>query len=271
MRDRNRHPRSRCQPFVVGLERQTDFVVENPQIAVPATHHRCRHDGLHLLRHHADIEFLAAVVGEAIEAEAVVEFAQQGDVVLEPNIGPSSASTTPMAATAASSTATGAADRGGTGVSTASASACSSTTAAIATASCGEALSASIGINARPVGGTGVAKRIARGPRAGGGPISACGAIVSARQISRLEIASARLCSGAAAEVGPVAAGACARLQDLLAAPAAEIHPGLRSAADVAIATEFLRDVRVRVAHALTMNRIVRPVVVAGVDVVDVD
>src|SRR5271154_1911999 len=233
---RNRHPRSRCQPFVVGLERQTDLVVENPQIAVSAAHDRSRHDSLHLLRHHADIELVAAVVGEAIEAKAVVEPPQQGNVVLEPNIGASPATATPTATTAATTAG------GGTGASPTSASACASAAsapAAIGSTGVGEALPATIGINARPVGRAGIAKGIARGPRAGGRPISAGGAIVCASQVSGLDIAGAGFCSGTAAEIGAVAARTGARLQDLLAASTAEIHARVRSAADIAIATEL--------------------------------
>ena len=69
----------------------------------------CGHHGLHLLRHHADIGLVAAVVAEAIEAEAVVEMAEHDDVVLQPDVGLVASATTatstaarPMRAAAAS-------------------------------------------------------------------------------------------------------------------------------------------------------------------------
>src|SRR5262245_35949732 len=96
-----RNPCARRQPLLVGLELDAEPVIEDPQVAVAAAHDRFRHDALHLLRHHADIGLVAAVVAEAIEAEAVVETAEQRDVVLERNIRPSSttATTAPAAAT----------------------------------------------------------------------------------------------------------------------------------------------------------------------------
>src|SRR5262245_16849405 len=99
-RGSGRKPRARSEPLLVGLEFHAELVVEDSQVAVAAAHDRVRHDGPHLLRHDADIGAVAAVVGEAIEAEAVVEMAEQDDVVLERNIGP------PAAAAAAAATAT---------------------------------------------------------------------------------------------------------------------------------------------------------------------
>src|SRR6516164_6824825 len=68
---RNAH--ARCDPGVVGFELQTEPVVEDPQVSVPPASNRVRPDRLHLLRHHADIDLVATVVGEAIEADALVE------------------------------------------------------------------------------------------------------------------------------------------------------------------------------------------------------
>src|SRR5215475_16218705 len=96
-----RNPCARRQPLLVGLELDAEPVIEDPQIAVATAHDRVRHDRLHLLRHHADIGLVAAVVAEAIEAEAVVEMAEQRDVVLERNIRPPSAATATAAAAAA--------------------------------------------------------------------------------------------------------------------------------------------------------------------------
>ena len=57
------------------------------QIAVAAAQYRRGHDCLDFLRHHADIGLVAAVVAEAVEAEAVIEVAEKEDVVLEHDVG----------------------------------------------------------------------------------------------------------------------------------------------------------------------------------------
>jgi len=101
---RNVCPRS--QPLPVGLELQTEVVVEHPQIAVASAHDRLRHDLLHFLGDDADIGLIAAVVTEAIDAEAVVEMAEENDIVFERDIGTASAAATAAAATAASAHAT---------------------------------------------------------------------------------------------------------------------------------------------------------------------
>jgi hypothetical protein len=58
---------------------------------------------LHLLRDNSDIGFFASIINEAIEAKAVVEMAEQDDLVLKPKIGSPSAATatTSKAASAA--------------------------------------------------------------------------------------------------------------------------------------------------------------------------
>src|SRR4030088_1184625 len=78
---------ARRGPLVVGLEFQAELVVEDPQIAVAAAQYRRGHDCLDFLRHHADIGLVAAVVGEAVEAEAVIEVAEKRDVVLKHHVG----------------------------------------------------------------------------------------------------------------------------------------------------------------------------------------
>src|SRR5262245_60539710 len=117
-----RDPRTRCDPLIVGLELEAELIVEDAQVAVAPAHDCLRHDGLHLLRHHADIGLVAAVVAEAIEAEAVVEMAEQRDVVLQGNIGPptaaaakTAAASPEAAATAAESTAAAAEAAAATG------------------------------------------------------------------------------------------------------------------------------------------------------------
>jgi hypothetical protein len=61
------------EPVRIGLERQSQHVIGNAQIPVLTTGHSFRYDILNFLRHHPDKGGLAAVVDEAIIAEAVVE------------------------------------------------------------------------------------------------------------------------------------------------------------------------------------------------------
>src|SRR5262245_7736785 len=103
-----RDPRTRCDPLIVGLELEAEPIVEDAQVAGAPAHDCLRHDGLHVLRHHADIGLVAAVVAEAIEAEAVVEMAEQRDVVLQRNIGPPSAAAAKTAAASPEAAATAA-------------------------------------------------------------------------------------------------------------------------------------------------------------------
>src|SRR4029077_1354992 len=64
------------------------------------------HDRLHFLRHHADIGLLAPIITEAIEAEAVVELAEERDAVLELDVrAPAAAATAETAAAATEATA----------------------------------------------------------------------------------------------------------------------------------------------------------------------
>ena len=112
---RHRHILDRvgiCAPAAsqsrVGAEFQAEPVVVDPEIAVAAARHRVRHHRLHLLRHHADIGLVAAEIAEAVVAEAVVEMAEQDDVVLQRDVGtPATAAAT--AATAATESAAAAA------------------------------------------------------------------------------------------------------------------------------------------------------------------
>src|SRR2546425_969948 len=78
---------ARRGPLVVALELQAELVVEDPQIAVATAQYRRGHDCLDLLRHHADIGLVAAVVAEAIEAKAIIEVAEKRDVVLKHHVG----------------------------------------------------------------------------------------------------------------------------------------------------------------------------------------
>src|SRR5262249_39204978 len=96
---------TRCDPPVVGLELHAELVVEDRQVAVSTAYDCLRHNRLHLLRHYADIRFDIAVIGEAIEADAVVEAPEKHNIVLEPHIGaPSAAATSPTASPETSAT-----------------------------------------------------------------------------------------------------------------------------------------------------------------------
>src|SRR5262249_50439287 len=86
-----RHACARGNPLPEGWKRPPDPFEKNHEKPGAPAHHCFGHHRLHLLRHHTHIGAVAAVVGEAIEAEAVVEMAQQGDVVLETDVGPTSA------------------------------------------------------------------------------------------------------------------------------------------------------------------------------------
>src|SRR6188768_3542439 len=85
------NPRPRGKPLVVGLEWQPKLFVVDTQVAVVTADDSIRPHGLNFLRHYADITLVAAVVAEAIEAEAIVEMPEQDDMVLERDVGTSSA------------------------------------------------------------------------------------------------------------------------------------------------------------------------------------
>src|SRR5215470_924098 len=79
------------EPTIIRLELHAENVVANPQVTIAATQHRFGHHGLNFLCDHTDVGLVAAIVAEAIEAEAVVEPAEQRDVVLEQHVGMASA------------------------------------------------------------------------------------------------------------------------------------------------------------------------------------
>src|SRR5262247_3824239 len=84
--------------MLVGLKLDPELFIVDSQVAVAAAHNGARHDRLHLLRHHADIGPVAAVVAEAIITDAVAEMAEQNDIMLEHHIRSPSAATTAAAA-----------------------------------------------------------------------------------------------------------------------------------------------------------------------------
>ncbi len=83
-----RNAGARCDPPVIGLKPQSDLVIKDLQVTVPALCDRLGHDCLQFLGDNADIGFVAAAIGEAIEANAIAETTEKGDVVLKPDIGP---------------------------------------------------------------------------------------------------------------------------------------------------------------------------------------
>src|SRR6185436_3933111 len=103
------NPRPRGKPLVVGLEWQPKLFVVDTQVAVVTADDSIRPHGLNFLRHYADITLVAAVVAEAIEAEAIVEMPEQDDMVLERDVGTSSATATAAACARATTTAAAAA------------------------------------------------------------------------------------------------------------------------------------------------------------------
>src|SRR5216683_1720956 len=290
--DAGRNTRSARNPRVVGLEGQSELVVEDSQVAIAAAHDRLRHYAAHLLRDHAHIGLVAAVVAEAVEAESVVETAEQHDVVLERDIGspPASAAAAESSSSSAAATESAAAAGG---------KAC--------TAHAAEARLTARGLHARRLAGPRIESRVAprtaarrrpvrRLPLVGsaarrrsvrrlplvGSAATIGGSAISAVPLFRLTVSAAiaaallRLpVSGAIAALrlsisGPIAAGprvpVATRLEHRLAVAAAEIHAVLRVAAR--IVAEALRHLRVGVFHAVAVRRIVLPVV-ADVDVVD--
>ena len=84
---------ARHGPLPVGFKWQSKHVIGNAQIPVSAARHRFWNDRLHFLRHDPDICRMAAVVDEAIVAEAVAEPPEQNNIVLEPEVGASPAAT----------------------------------------------------------------------------------------------------------------------------------------------------------------------------------
>src|SRR6185503_13914484 len=85
------NPRPRGKPLVVGLEWQPKLFVVDTQVAVVTADDSIRPHGLNFLRHYADI--------------TIVEMPEQDDMVLERDVGTSSATASAAAATAATTAA----------------------------------------------------------------------------------------------------------------------------------------------------------------------
>src|ERR1700750_298405 len=73
--------RAAGEPIFVGLEFHAELLVVDAQIAVAATRDGVGHHGLHFLGDDTDECLVAAKIAEAIEAETVVEMAEQHDVM----------------------------------------------------------------------------------------------------------------------------------------------------------------------------------------------
>ena len=125
---------SGCDPIVVSAERQAKPVIMHAQISVAAARDCIGPDHADLLRHHADPGLLASVIGKAIVAQAILQMAEQHDVMLERNIGaaPAAATAKSAAATTAESATTAAAESAAaTTAKTAATSGAESTAAAV--------------------------------------------------------------------------------------------------------------------------------------------
>src|ERR1700759_415423 len=97
--------RAAGEPVPVSLERHPDLFVIDAQVAVATSRDCLWSHSLHFLGDDADIGLVAAEIAEAIEAKAIVEMAEQHDVVLQRDVGAPAAAATPSATTAAASTA----------------------------------------------------------------------------------------------------------------------------------------------------------------------
>lgn len=85
--------------MLVSLKLDSDLFVIDAQVSIAVANDRLRHHLLHFLGNHADIGTIAAVITEAIVAEAVGEMAEQDDVVFDHDVGPPPATSTTTAAT----------------------------------------------------------------------------------------------------------------------------------------------------------------------------
>src|SRR5262249_36433779 len=105
---------ARCEQRIIRMELHPECFVADPQVAVAPAHHRVGHHRLDFLRHHADVSLLAAIIAESVKAEAVVEPAEQRDVVLEQQVGMTSATLSAAASAAAATPAAATAPAAGT-------------------------------------------------------------------------------------------------------------------------------------------------------------
>jgi mannose-1-phosphate guanylyltransferase len=150
--------------LVVSLEAEPEFFVLDAQGTITVSHDGLRHDRLNLLRHHANVGTVAAVVAEPIVAKAVRQVAEQGDIVLEPDVRstPAAAATAAAATTATTAAAESAT---ATAAESATAAAAESTTTAAAAESAAttatETRAAARGLQVCRPAGTDISERIA--------------------------------------------------------------------------------------------------------------
>ena len=182
--------------MLVSLKLDPKLVVIDSQVAVLATHNCLRHDLLHFLRHHADVSSIAAVIAEAIEADAVAELAEKNDIVLERDVrSPSATATTTATTTTAAATAATATTRARA---TAAACSCAPTAAAPA-----ETCVSARGLRVRHATGLNISKSVA----------------AAARRPRARPLTSARLLCATATSAGPLSC-AGTRLLDAAATSA---------------------------------------------------
>jgi len=89
------------EPFFVGLELNSKFVVTDAKHTITIALDRLRHQRLHFLRHHANVGAVAPVVAEPIIAKTVRQISKQSDIVFDADVGSPSATTAAAAATKA--------------------------------------------------------------------------------------------------------------------------------------------------------------------------
>jgi hypothetical protein len=108
VRNRNAdwHLCARGNPLLVSLKLDAYLVVEDPQVAILPPRHCVRLNQLHILRHHADVSSIAAIIAEAIVAKAVGEMAEENNVVFERDVRSPSAATSTATATPATAAGT---------------------------------------------------------------------------------------------------------------------------------------------------------------------
>jgi hypothetical protein len=98
------HNGTRGEPMPIALEFDAKHLILDAQISISPAPDCLRHDGLHFLCDYADIGCRVAVVTEPIEADPTIELPEQGNVVLESQIGPTPATATSTASSATTKT-----------------------------------------------------------------------------------------------------------------------------------------------------------------------
>ena len=92
--------RARGEPVLVGAEFESELVVVDSEIAVPASRDRIGPQRRDLLGDDADIGLVAAEIAESVVAQTIVEMSEQNHVVLQRQIRAPSTAAAAKAATA---------------------------------------------------------------------------------------------------------------------------------------------------------------------------